>query len=216
MNQDPTHARPDFTFVVPRLNGLSPWDRGLSNLSAIDALCHQLDYISQQFTTFLEQATSSSAPDRILDKPLEDWVDWCKFYYEDFLFREYAVRERVRDILAPMVGANRSRSGARFLKCVLSTLSTDHPSICATYEELDRLFDSYTPLRNIVTHEGLMALCLVAEAPSQSKASTAFSEGDAREPLMRFAASTTGSIDRFTDLARRFVHLCRALSAMAA
>jgi hypothetical protein len=198
---------PRFIFILPDTKNDPETDHMEVSTIAIELLLHQLGYIAQQLQTFILTTDSVASADSsiILGRPLHDWIDWVAFYHEDFLFREYAVRERILDLLMPVLGLARPNQKKQVFKAIADYLPTRNKRLYESYIAIARFFDRDTNIRNIITHEGFLALVLVSEFTQSASDEDPFPDVIVLSALRDFVAKDLAAIQEFISLASAFV-----------
>jgi hypothetical protein len=89
----------------------------------------------------------------------EEATAFCRFHYDNFLFRVYMLRDRIWDILATL--ANMKREGIRkasFRMNVLSEIRRCYNEIFNMFSLFDELVRSDVDRRNVATHGAFLHL----------------------------------------------------------
>ena len=119
-------------------------------IAEIVSLCKQFDTISNQLFLALRR------------KDIDEAVYMYEFHYENFIFRLYALQERVWDVLEALAGIQRKKETKwGFRKRVLSEIKQVYPEVYGVVSNLRRLIESDIKYRHVVTHETFLFLGLV-------------------------------------------------------
>ncbi len=112
------------------------------------ALCEQLGIVVGQ----MQGTVRRSEPD--------DLLRLCRFHYENFLHRLYALQERCWDILTSISGEKRER-GTRpdeLRAVVRDSVQTTHPKLYKAFNNLYSLSKGDRKFRNTATHQTILYL----------------------------------------------------------
>lgn len=119
-------------------------------IEEVETICKHIHLVDRHFGEIL------------LLEDLSEMAFLCQFHFENYIFRVYAIRERLWDILARLAGIHKGKSSEKvFKEKVQSSLEMNFPGLAGEYSEFVSHFRAEVEMRNYITHEGFVRPAIV-------------------------------------------------------
>ncbi len=206
--------KPIFHFITPDFSDKSPLEKTKICLSGIEMICEGITRIADQLRELAidENWNITVNSQSEFASQMGYGLDWCQFHHENLLFRKYAVRERIWDIVEFLSNAQRRGNIKNFLSLVQSRLDNDYPEVGYAFQMVQKIIDHDVNLRNIATHEGFFCLAFFdpsGEAMSDGK--TYDHRRIVKNALGEFIWNDIHHAENFVSLSLKFVEKVHAV-----